>query len=133
VEYGKDKETKSKDPKINELLKGIRKVSASIVLVGDYQNIRRVIGNMEANDRLYTLTNLNWAALNNATQLQVTVSRYVAPAKPALKRAAVKPVTTPPTTPGGVPTPMTPPNSGSHPTPPATAKSTAGPGITTKP
>jgi hypothetical protein len=91
TEYGKDKSSTPKDEKTAALLKGIRKISASLVLVGPYDNLRKLIGEVETSDRLYTLSNLNWLTVKEGTQLSLTVSRYVSPGKPSLKKPAPKP------------------------------------------
>ena len=133
VVYGKDKEVTSKDEKTAALLKGIRKISASLTLAGPYANIRKLIGEMELSDRLYTLTNLTWSTTKEGTQLGMTVSRYVAPAKPVAKRLSIKPDDKSKTTPGAAPTASLPLKSGSNPASTQPAHPVASPGATTKP
>jgi len=82
TEYGKDKSTALKDERTIALLKGIRKISSTLTLKGPYSNIRRVLGEMESTDRLYTLTNTTWNSAKDGTIVTLTLSRYVAPAAP---------------------------------------------------
>jgi len=134
IEYGKDKQAAPKDPKVAELLKGLRKITGALTFTGAYQDIRKLVGELEESNRLYTQNNITWTATKDGTQLAMTISRYVAPAKPG----AVK-KTPPPKQAGAAPT--TPARTGIHPgaAPPATQPVTqpatpkASPGITTKP
>lgn len=82
TEYGKDRSTAILDPKIAELLKGIRKISCNITLSGPYAGLRQLMGELEASDRLFTLSNLSWNRTENGNRLSMIVGRYVAPAAP---------------------------------------------------
>ncbi len=86
--YGKDKQGANGDPKVADLLKGIRKISSTLNFLGDYQNLRKLLGELESSDRLYTLTNITWSLTDKGTTLNMTISRYVQPAPPAPKAPA---------------------------------------------
>ena len=105
VEYGKDKQAASKDDQTAALLKGIRKVSASLTLTGSYQNIRKFLGEIQGSNRLYTITGVQWSTTNYGTQMTAMVSRYVAPPKPGLKKPEDPKKAAPvaPVAPGNVP------------------------------
>lgn len=83
IEYGKDKTAEKTDEKTIALLKGIRKISSTLTLKGPYANIRKLLGELELSNRLYTLTNLSWNSAKEGTVLTLTLSRYVAPPTPA--------------------------------------------------
>ena len=82
IEYGKDKLSQPKDDKTAALIKGIRKKSGSCSLTGTYSNIRNLIGELESNDRLFTMSGLTWTTAKTGTVLSMTLSRYVSPPKP---------------------------------------------------
>ena len=90
VVYGKDKQATPADPGTAALLKGIRKISSTFTFVGEYADVRRLLGELESSDRLYTLTSITWALAKDgsSTSLSVTLSRYVAPPDPQAKPAA---------------------------------------------
>jgi hypothetical protein len=92
IEYGKDKGATPADPQKAALLKGIRKVSSTITFVGDYKNVRALLGILEASTRLYTLTDVSWVLSKEGTTLRATIARYVMPPKPGAK---VNPLQTP--------------------------------------
>jgi hypothetical protein len=83
IVYGKDKVGAAKDERTTALLKGISRISSTVTLTGKYANIRKLVGELESSDRLYSLNNLNWVSSKFGTNLTMTVSRYVAPPKPA--------------------------------------------------
>ena len=80
------------DPAKAALLKGIRKIGSTMTFIGDYQSLRKLVGEFEASDRLYTLSNIVWTSLKDGTSLTMTISRYVAPADSKAKPAADKSV-----------------------------------------
>jgi len=90
ITYGKDKQATPPDPKNATLLKGIRKISSTITFVGEYGSVRKLLGELESSDRLYTLTNVAWALAEHGTTLTMTISRYVEPPNPADAAAAAK-------------------------------------------
>jgi hypothetical protein len=105
VVYGKDKQATPADAGTAALLKGIRKVSSTFTFIGVYGDVRKLLGELESSDRLYTLTNINWvlAKDGSSTSLSVTLSRYVAPPDVQPKATPVK--VTKPGQPGTVGTP----------------------------
>lgn len=93
VVYGRDKQATPADAGTAALLKGIRKISSTFTFIGVYADIRKLLGELETSDRLYTLTNITWvlARDGSSTSLSVTLSRYVAPPEAQPKPALVKP------------------------------------------
>ena len=93
VVYGRDKQATPADAGTAALLKGIRKISSTFTFIGVYADIRKLLGELETSDRLYTLTNITWvlAKDGSSTSLSVTLSRYVAPPEAQPKPALVKP------------------------------------------
>ncbi len=110
LEYGKDKLNVQMDLQTTMLLKGIRKISGALTLTGTYESIRALVGELESSPRLYTISNINWSVSKSGTQLAMTISRYVGPAKEAPAKAP------------SPPKPASPPNS-SKPAQAANAKS----------
>ena len=90
VEYGKDKVDDKMDGKTASLLKGIRRVSSTLTLKGPYANIRKLLGELELSNRLYTLNNLTWNSAKEGTVLTMTLTRYVAPPVPVPASAKPK-------------------------------------------
>jgi len=90
LEYGKDRSSSNPDPKINELLKGIKKISTTLSLSGPYTGLRTLIGELESSNRLITLSNVTWKRTNGGNVLVLTVGRYILP-KSSITEVAAKP------------------------------------------
>ena len=88
LEYGKDRSSSNPDPKINALLKGIKKISTTLTLSGPYTGLRALIGELESSNRLITLSNVTWKRTNGGNVLVLTVGRYIQPQTPATEVAA---------------------------------------------
>jgi hypothetical protein len=83
IEYGKANQGVVQDQQLASILKGIRKVSSTLSLTGTYGSLRALIGDIEASDRLFTLSNLAWTRSKGGTSLTMVIARYVAPKKPS--------------------------------------------------
>ncbi len=83
--FGSETNDETKDPeeeKRQEKLKGITRISSDLTLAGSYSGVRKFLGGMVASPRLFTLSNVKWSRQDTGgTELLVTVSRYVEPAK----------------------------------------------------
>jgi len=78
-DYGKGKAQVSGDQKIEALLKGLRRISSTVTVTGSYNGLRALVMQLEASDRLYTLSNPTWSRTPTGTTLSVIVSRFVVP------------------------------------------------------
>lgn len=69
-------------------LSDITQVISNLSLSGSYRALRTFLGGLAASDRLFTVGNVNWSRTDKATQLTVTLTRYVQPASAASIAAA---------------------------------------------
>jgi hypothetical protein len=65
-----------------QLLVGYTRVDCDLALQGPYRALRSFIGGLWEADRLFTMRRVDWNRTVKASELSVTVSRYVAPAPP---------------------------------------------------
>jgi hypothetical protein len=67
-------------------LAGITRVSCDLNVVGPYQDLRKLVGELTNSDRLFTISNVTWHRIDPApgstayqNQLSFSLVRYVAP------------------------------------------------------
>jgi len=78
-EYGKSRSPSAEDQKRDALLKGLKRISSTVTVSGPFPGLRAMVMQLEASDRLYTLSSPKWARTPKGTNLTVVVSRYVIP------------------------------------------------------
>ncbi|RYG27100.1 hypothetical protein EON82_00670 [bacterium] len=83
--YGMEGETKLTD----KSLAGLSKVSCNLTVGGSYVALRRFIRDLSEADRLFTVSHIDWRRSSNATELAMTLGRYVT--NPLVASGAAKP------------------------------------------
>lgn len=75
------------DPNDAQALAGVYRISCDLKVVGPYQALRKLVGELTGSDRLFTISNINWhradtpsaARTGDSNELSFSLVRYVAP------------------------------------------------------
>jgi hypothetical protein len=70
----------SSETEADPALANITTVASQLTVSGNYDSLRRFLGDLVSADRLYTINNVNWNRADDATELSFSLTRYTSTA-----------------------------------------------------